>query len=157
MPRYRNLSLDELESLEKEFIEFLVLNGITGEDWKKIKNQDLQKASKIIEAFSDVVFEKIMRKTEYLVLYERHNIATFQCLSNKVVMVGIECPINPEIDFRIHDVFAFMSSNPNAKMKVFTKDKVYTEVREIEIYKMIKRGASISDGVLFKKFCLLLQ
>ena len=39
MVKYRALTHEELESMEKEFIDFLVLNGITGEDWEKLKNE----------------------------------------------------------------------------------------------------------------------
>ena len=37
MPKYRLLTQDELNELEHEFINYLVLNGITAEDWEDIK------------------------------------------------------------------------------------------------------------------------
>jgi len=60
MPKYRILSSEELELLEKEFIEFLVINGITADEWQKIKASEPEKTKKFIELFSDVVFEKLM-------------------------------------------------------------------------------------------------
>ena len=35
--KYERISIDELEKLEKEFIDFLVVNGISPIDWVSIK------------------------------------------------------------------------------------------------------------------------
>ena len=49
MPKYRLLTLEELQELEKEFVEYLVLNGITADDWEKIKKENPSSARHIIE------------------------------------------------------------------------------------------------------------
>ena len=66
MAKYRLLTAEELELFEKEFIDYLVVNGITADDWEKIKSEDQFKAEQIMALFSDVVFEKIMRQTQFL-------------------------------------------------------------------------------------------
>jgi hypothetical protein len=47
MAKYRLLTLEELKSMEKEFVDFLVLNGIPGEDWVKLKDTDPDRAEGI--------------------------------------------------------------------------------------------------------------
>ena len=58
--KYRRLTLEELEPLENEFIDFLVVNGIIADDWRHLLAHDLEKSNQIIDAFSEVVFEGIM-------------------------------------------------------------------------------------------------
>jgi len=52
MPTYRALSLDELKLFEKEFTEYLAINGIDAELWKKIKETDEEKVHKIIDTLA---------------------------------------------------------------------------------------------------------
>ena len=48
MTKYRRLTLEELEELQKEFVDFLVINGITAEDWVKLKDNEVDKSELII-------------------------------------------------------------------------------------------------------------
>ena len=52
-PKYRELTTLELKELEKEFIDYLIVNGITADDWVKIKEEQQEKAEDIITLFSD--------------------------------------------------------------------------------------------------------
>ncbi len=61
--KYARLSLKDLKDLEKEFIEFLIVNGIEAKQWEKMKKTEMQKVEKIIDQFSDVVWESVLRKT----------------------------------------------------------------------------------------------
>lgn len=77
MAKYRLLTIEELKELENEFVEFLVLVGITADDWVKIKCEKPDKADSMITLFSDVVFEKIMRKTQFPERRRSNDIRTF--------------------------------------------------------------------------------
>lgn len=48
MAKYRLLTHEELIELEKEFIDFLILNSIVASDWMKIKNEEPEKATRFI-------------------------------------------------------------------------------------------------------------
>ena len=60
--KYRVLNTKELEPLKDDFIKFLSANTITGEDWAKIKSTKPSQAHKLIELFSDIVWEKSIEK-----------------------------------------------------------------------------------------------
>ena len=64
--KYKRLSIEQLKELEKEFVDFLVVNGILAEDWLKLKETDPDKAEQMVDLFSDVVFEGILRKTDFI-------------------------------------------------------------------------------------------
>ena len=66
MAKFRLLTIEELKEMEKEFVEYLILVGIAADDWVKLKDEEPEKAENIVCLFSDVVFEKIMRETQFL-------------------------------------------------------------------------------------------
>jgi hypothetical protein len=149
--KYRKLSGDELKELEKEFIDFLIVNGITADVWEDLKVKNIAKADLIIDSFSDVVFEGIFRKVKYLDFVTPNSIKCFQCLDNEIVLIGLDSDNTSEIDFTTND---WLSNLKN--VKIYNSSKVYHDVRELELFNMIQKGANISDGELFKKLCLML-
>jgi len=150
MPKYRPLTPEELQSMESDFIKFLVLNGIAAEDWDKLKTEDPESAEGIMDSFSDVVFEKILRSTAYVEHVSEHDIYCIQCLVDKMVLVGAKSDGN----------FNFNTSDPSTiggeGVKVFTTEKPYNGDRQQEIVEMLQKGYEISEGDLFKRLCLVL-
>ena len=156
MAKYRKLTIEELQHLEKEFIDYLVLNGITADDWVKLKEEEKDKAERIIELFSDVVFENILRKAQYLEFRSAAEIYAYQCLADKIVMVGITAAPGSEIDFSDEEYLKKAVEQPDNSIKIFTTDKPYSKKREEELFDMLQAGCEISDGKLFKLLCLAL-
>ena len=148
--------MEELRELEKEFVEYLVVNGITAADWEKIKKEHAAKASHIIELFSDVVFESIMRKVRFLEWRTTYELKAFQCLENKLVLVGMSSDVSSGIDFTSAEFIKTAMDNPPSGLKIYTTEKPYNKVREIELFEMVQAGAVIADGKLFKSLCLAL-
>lgn len=154
MAKYRLLTKEELNELEKEFIEFLVINGITADKWEKLKQEEKEKAEEIIEQFSDVILESVLRKTQYLEHRSPQEIRVFQCLSNKFVLMGLtidDTSINlttPEGITKVKQQIPGTS--------VYTSEKPYDKTREDEIFELIQRGSMISDGKMFKSIALLI-
>ena len=149
--RYRKLSSDELKELEKEFVDFLIVNGITADMWVDLKEKDISKADSIIDSFSDVVFEGVFRKVKYLEFITPMSIKCFQCLENEIILIGLDSENSSDIDFTADNWMSHLE-----KVKIYNSSKVYKEVRELELFQMVQKGANISDGMLFKKLCLAL-
>lgn len=153
--KYRALSLTELQELEKEFVDYLVVNGITAEDWVKMKKHQAEKSNHIIELFSDVVFEGVMRKVQFLDMVTAKSIKSFQCLGDKMVLVGLDADEDSVVDFTSQSLSTIQEQTAD-QLSVYTSEKKYTDDREKELFEMTKRGAVISDGTYFKALCLLL-
>ncbi|HKK38555.1 MAG TPA: DUF6495 family protein [Cryomorphaceae bacterium] len=64
--KYRKLNIRELEDLREDFVHFLSANSITADDWVKIKKVDPDAAERMIEVFSDIVWEKVLSNIRYL-------------------------------------------------------------------------------------------
>jgi len=155
MNTYRKLSIVELEELEKEFVEYLVVNGITADDWVEMKKNENKKAENIITLFSDVVFEGIMRKVKFLDYKSPTILKSFQCLEKKMVLVALELKEESKINFLDLKDFSSLINNPPDNVNIYTITKSYTKKREFELFDMTEeQGCEISDGELFKTLCL---
>ncbi|MEP4535043.1 MAG: DUF6495 family protein [Cyclobacteriaceae bacterium] len=154
-PKYRTLTTEELHELEKEFVDFLVVNGITADQWVKIKEGDKPAAEDMIVLFSDVVMEGVLRNIQYLEIRARDDIKTFQCLAEKIVLVGLRTN-NPDVNF-LDDVFLQTAlQSPPKGIEVYTTYKAYKEDRQQELFRMIQSGCQVSDGKLFKALSMTL-
>ncbi len=153
-PKYRVLTQEELQALEKEFVDFLVVNGITAPDWEAMKDHRPKDAEQMLVLFSDVVFEGIMRKTQFLEYWEPAGIRTFHCLEQEIILVGVEAKPGTTFDFMktpLQEIFKH-----SADLSVYQSRKSYAKTRELEVFEMMQQGSQRTDGDLYKKFCLLL-
>ncbi len=151
MTKFRQLSSEELKELEKEFIEFLVVNGIDADTWEKLKAEENEKAEFIIDQFSDVVFTSIYRKSEFVDYIAEDQIKCFHFQNEQVVLVGIDSE-----DKQTNFLKASLEELSSQKFKVYTSDKKYIKSREEEMHAILSSGGKLSDGQLFKKICLAL-
>ena len=156
MPKYRLLTQEELHELEKEFIDYLIVNSITADDWEKMKQEENEKANHILDLFSDVVMEGVLRKVKFLEYRDRTEVKTYQCLDDKFILVGMTASAVEKVDFTDHAFVEKSMKNPPSSLKVYTSEKKYTNERELEILEMTQAGREISDGKLFKTLCLAL-
>ena len=140
---YKRLEQAELDKLEKEFIDFLVINGITAEDWEELKLSDANRANEVINQFSDVVWESSLRTVQYLEKREKNSIYCFECLPEKIKLIRV-------IDM---DKTTDLSRDAAAELANLTlqrAEKAYNQKREKELFKMIQDGCLISEGELYK-------
>jgi hypothetical protein len=156
MAKYRLLSIDEFDELEKEFNDFLGLNTITDDDWATLKKNQPEKADRIIELFSDVVFESIMRKTMFLEWRGKKELKILQCLEDRFVVVGLDASRIHKANLLDSKFLLESVKNPPSELKVFTNEIKYGKPREEEIFKMTEIGYSITNEKLFKTLCLVL-
>jgi uncharacterized protein DUF6495 len=151
--KYRRLNNAELVEVEKEFINFLVSNSVTGEDWVKIKAETPDRAEKLIELFSDIVFDKVLTKVEYLEFKKPKDIKIFHCLPDKIKLLGLLIEGDSALDFSQNLSPAQMMEllkNSDAQLKLYSADKAYSKDREMELFEMMESGCLISKGELFK-------
>lgn len=155
MPKYRLLTQEELESLEKEFIEYLVVNGIMADDWVKMKEEAPEEASEIVSLFSDVVFEGIMRKMKFLERRSPKHIQVFQCQAGQLLVMGMQAKDSSDADFTNAEFLEKAMQAPPQDLELYQATKPYTQAREEELFALTTQGCVPSDGKLFKALALL--
>lgn len=147
--KYKRLESAELKELEKEFIHFLSSAQITGSDWEKMKVNELEKVEELIDVFSDLVYEKVMSKIDYLEYRDNKSLNLFHFTNDKIVLVGLRVKDNNSLDFMKENVFeAWNQSNMNSVNLVKT-EKGYSKGRGLEVFELLQAGCFITDSKLF--------
>jgi Family of unknown function (DUF6495) len=146
--KYRRLSIEELSGFENEFVQFLIVNGIDASEWQKIKASDPIKAEDYIEIFSDLIFEGIVNKVQYIEYFDRQELKLFKCDPTQIYLTGItsEHPQN-----QIAEMIKNMQINP-ASFTIYHTSKGYVPDRNSEIFRMINSGGIVTDGTYYELF-----
>lgn len=152
--KYQRLPNSELEKLKDDFVQFLIINGIEATDWEQLKSEEPTKSEQIIEQFSDVVYESIFRKNQYLEVTLEHEIMAFYFQPEQVVLVGLKS-IDDKIDLRTLDDWNVVKNNRES-FEVFSQQKSYKNEREAEMFQLFKSGAILSNGELFRSLISLI-
>lgn len=153
---YRRLTSEELAPLEQKFIQFLVSNTITGDDWKQMKERRPEQAMGLVDIFSDIVFEETLKKVSFLKQSTAKELHIFNFLADKIVLIGLVANADSPIDFTKDDSWlknlqntVQRTSSGEVGVSFFQNEKKYTEQREIELFKMLENGCRITDNYLF--------
>ena len=142
--KYRVLNAKELEPLKDDFISFLSANTITGSDWSKIKTDKPKEASRLVEIFSDIVWEKSLPKIKYLEHRDEKYLKVFQCGKSKMSMVGFRVGADKAPSLVDKKTFKMLSSGElkfsSLKATFYTSEKKYSRSRNEDIFEMIESG-----------------
>lgn len=152
--KYRRLRKEELADLQKEFVQFLVSNTITAEDWEKLKKEEPTRADGLVDIFSDIVFDKIINSIKYLTYKTIDDIKTFACEEDKIHLRGLRVEGAPNLDLRENIAPSDMMANlkgSQAKIQVYRAEKGYKPDRAAELFRMLEGGALIDKtGELYQ-------
>ena len=151
--KYRRLTNEELADLEKDFVRFLAANTVTADDWKKLSADDPERAEKLIELFSDIIFERTLEKVEYLEFKTPKDVKTFQFQEKKIVMNGLRIQGESDLDLTDNlepEQMLKQLKSSGASLQMYSAEKIYRNGRTREMFGMMENGALISrDGALF--------
>jgi hypothetical protein len=153
--KYRRLTTGELQDMENEFVRFLVSNGITADDWVKIKTEDAQQAEGLIQIFSDVVFDKVLEKVKHVEHRSPNDLKTFRFLEDKIELLGLKVNDASSIDLTkgqpLEDMLAYVQTAKPGSVQMYRAEKAYKDDNpKKEIFDMLESGAAISDGKIFE-------
>jgi hypothetical protein len=147
--KYKRLSTKELQALEKEFIHFLASAQITGADWEKMKKEELKKVNELIDVFSDVVYDKVLRKIKFLEYRDVKTLNIFKCEADKIMLVGLRVKENSSLDLTASDILNQWNENNAHSVNIIKTEKEYIKKRETELFEMLQSGCLITDDSLF--------
>ena len=151
--KYRILNNNELEPLKNDFVKFLSANAVTGEDWDKIKSNKPNEALKLVEIFSDIVWEKALDKIKYLEHRDDKYLKVFYCGENKIELVGFKVnatnapSLLDEATFKLLGSGELKFSELDAELS--SSEKNYSLSRNMEVFSMIESGCVPCEEVFF--------
>ncbi len=148
--KYKRLTSEELQALEKDFIHFLSSAQITAHDWEKIKTTELQKAEELMDVFSDVVYDKVMSKIKFLEYRDEKTLNIFNCTEEKIILLGLRVKEHSPLDLTAPNVFAQWNESNTSAVNVIKTEKNYIKDRGVEVFELLQTGCLITDDRLFK-------
>ena len=150
MSIYRPLTDLELKELEKEFVQFLIVNGIDAQEWTTMKANDISTANKLIATFGDFVFESILLKANFIEIRKQNIIRLFKCDQENMLEVGLTIDDGCEGDFTDASWVAQAIKNVPVHVKHYERQIAYKNTRAQDMFALTELGGVITDGELFK-------
>ena len=149
--KYRKLTKEQFESLHQEFAQFLATQKIDVDEWNKMKSQNSELVENELNVFSDMVWQDVLNKVEYLEHFSQKSVNLFKCEKEAVYRIVIK--INKEIDLLSEQGYKWLLENPKDKAVDYLKgSKVYSKEKNIEIFNLIEKGSQIARGELYEYF-----
>lgn len=155
--KYRRLTKQQLEEMHKEFINFLATQSITAQEWKQIKEEKPEVAEEEIDIFSDLVWEGVLSKIEYLENISANQMHLFWLKDKEMNLIAIRVS-QPGIDLRTKDGFAWFKQNfMGDAVEIMTAVKAYSEDKLMDRFELIEKGAIITKGDLYRYFDQIIE
>jgi hypothetical protein len=155
--KYARLTKEQFDELHAEFANFLATQTIDKAEWDSLKINKPEVAEQELDVFSDLIWEGVLSRAEFLEHFSKNHIFLFQCFEEHVQSIVLKSLI-PETDFLTKEGLQWLSDNmftENIEMKV--GKKVFTEDRNASIFELIQQGAFLSDGQLFTQINTIIE
>lgn len=150
--KYTRLTKEQLEELHQEFIKFLATQSITAEEWKDIKTNKPEVAEQELDVFSDLVWEGVLTKAEYLENISPQHMYLFHLADTQIELIGLKLT-NNAIDLTTREGFSWLRDNlMDAAVELFQAKKEYSDDKQLDKFALIQQGSVITKGDLFKYF-----
>ncbi len=155
--KYSRLTKEQFDELHTEFVNFLATQAIDKAEWDKIKIEKPEIAEQELDVFSDLIWEGVLSRAEFLEHFSKNHIFLFQCFDTNVKSIVLKSLV-PETDFLTKEGLQWLSDNmfsDTIEMKIGKKD--YSEDRNNAIFQLIQQGAFLSGGELFKQINTIIE
>lgn len=150
--KYARLTKEQLEEMHQEFINFLASQSITADEWQEIKANKPEIAEQEIDVFSDLVWEGVLNKVEYLEHFSPNQLYLFHITAATINLIAVKIE-NEAIDIRTKEGYAWLQGNLlDDAVSIFTSTKTLSDDRNKDIFALIQQGASITKGELYTYF-----
>jgi hypothetical protein len=150
--KYTRLTKQQLEELHQEFINFLATQSITGDEWETIKKDKPKVAEEEIDVFSDLVWEGVLNKVDYVENISAQQMHLFHLTDKEMKLISVKV-MNPEIDLTTDIGFKWFRKNWQSDfVEYLTASKAYRDDKNLDKFELIQKGAVITKGDLFHWF-----
>ena len=155
--KYARLTKEQFEEMHQEFINFLATQSITAEEWEQLKKDKPQVAEQELDVFSDIIWEGVLNKVEFLEHFSPNQIFLFQISETTINLIAIKIE-NPGVDITTKTGYNWLQNNIlDDSVTMYTSTKVISEDRNKDIFALIKQGANITKGELYGYFQKLVK
>ena len=149
--KYTRLTKEQLEELHPEFIRFLASQSIDKAEWETLKKEKPEVAEQEIDVFSDLIWDNVLEKAEWLEHYSKNHIFLFKLSAEEMESIIIHSHTS-QADFLTQGGLQWLNENIFSKeVEVTRGKKSFGADRSAEIFALIEQGAILSDGELYRQ------
>ncbi|MBC2839487.1 DUF6495 family protein [Robiginitalea sp. SC105] len=150
--KYERLTREQLEELHPEFINFLATQSITAEEWSRIKEEQPGVAEEELDVFSDLVWEGVLTRVAYMENIAQQQMHLFHLTEKEMKLISVKV-MNPDIDLRTPEGFGWFKKNWQSDfVEYLTASKAYTDDPNADKFELVRQGAVITRGDLYRWF-----
>ncbi|SEQ88875.1 hypothetical protein SAMN05421824_2613 [Hyunsoonleella jejuensis] len=155
--KYSRLTKEQFEELHQEFINFLATQSITADEWTNLKANKPEVAEMELDVFSDLIWEGVLNKAEYLEHFAPQHMYLFHLDEDNMHAIVVNVKYE-EVDITTKEGYNWLRENlMDERVEFLQADKAYTEDKNLDKFKMIEQGASITKGDLYRYFYNLIN
>ncbi|MEE2773231.1 MAG: DUF6495 family protein [Bacteroidota bacterium] len=148
--KYSRLTKEQFEEMHQEFINFLATQSITADEWQKIKTEKPEVAEQELDIFSDLIWEGVLNKVEYLEHISEKQLFLFHISEATINLIAIKVEVEG-IDITTQNGYGWLQQNlMDDQVNIYTSTKALTEDRNKDIFALIQQGANITKGELYR-------
>lgn len=154
--KYRCLTYQELNIAQAGFIDFLYQNGTNQFEWNLLNDQSHVWASNLLEEYSDMVFDNMLKEIDYIKIMAGNDLLCFELSDQNYTLIRLK--------IANHQASALMTETMKAeemtKMKCSISTKKYATSRETLCFELLENGGQVGNGNTFntlKKMRLIHQ
>ena len=155
--KYARLTKEQFEELHPEFTNFLASQSIDKKEWDTIKEEKPEVAEQELDVFSDLIWEGVLTKAEYLEHFSKNHIFLFHCKEDYIDSMVLKSLV-PEVDFLTKDGLQWLTDNIFTEtVEILTGKKNYDKERNEALFDLIMQGTILSDGQLYTQIKTIMQ
>lgn len=149
--KYARLTKEQFEELHPEFVRFLASQQIDKNEWDILKTEKPQVAEQELDVFSDLIWDAVLEKAEWLEHYSSNHIFLFKVGKEDMYSIIIHAH-TPHADLLTEAGLQWLNENIFSNdVQVTRGTKPFGTDRNAEIFSLIQQGAVLSDGTLYKQ------
>lgn len=150
--KYARLTKEQLQEMHHEFTRFLASQGVDAAEWKQLKENKPDVAEEEIDVFSDVVWENVLNKVEFLEHFSPQQLFLFKIGAQHISLIGVKID-NETINLATREGYGWLQKNlHDDQVQFYTSTKAISKERNTDVFALIKQGANITKGELYTYF-----
>jgi hypothetical protein len=142
--KYRILTKQEMEIFDEDFKHFLITNGVKNEEWLAMNQSDIEKATTLVELFSDTVLHKVYEKIEFIEFRSPDACMIFRCLPERMELLSLNKKQGSSDLSTPETIHEALSKSPE-DLSIFKSEKEYSISREEEMHELFEKGCFVSS------------
>lgn len=143
MNSYRTLTYQEFDILQDDFVQFLYQEGFSRFEFRILQEEYSEFAIDLLNRYSDLAFEKVMRDVLYLEYKDKNQLIVFFCAQDHFDIFGLRTLSSNLSHLDETELSDCIKNKELGTFKTFHKKMPYKTKREYEIFDLIECGHQV--------------